>query len=489
MDLSIPTRQSIKGLVFIFLQSVRQAARALWPIIPLMIVQKNTFTNNAIIPIVLVAILLLLLVHTVLYYLHFYFYVKDDEFVLKKGYLRKKVLTIPIERIQSVNTKQNLIQQLLDVVALELDTAGAIGKELKIHALDRDFAKGLYQLLSNKKENVVTVNEETEAIETEKLVLKIEPIDLLKIGISQNHLRTGLIVIAFGSQIINQLRDMFKEQTDEYSNAFVKYMSGSSFTIIAFLLVFFLLVSILISLVRTLVKYYDFKLIKAGKAYRIEAGILNKRNVVVPHQKIQQLNWENGPIKKLFGMYTLVFKQAVSGQNKKVQLVDAPGCLTSHLALLKSDLFGVDQFSDSTKIRTDKYYFRRLWLFTGWLPMFFATLFLYSVWIFWIIAVVWLLTTAVYSFLMVQKSYFKISNSQVQVSSGAIAHKWKQMELFKIQSVEFKQTIFQKRRQLASLKLMNASGSIRIPYIKQEIARQLYDYLLYHAETSKKSWM
>jgi putative membrane protein len=237
------------------------------------------------------------------------------------------------------------------------------------------------------------------------------------------------------------------------------------------------------------VKYYDFKLLKRENAYRVEAGIINKRNVVVPHNKIQQLNWERDPIKRLFGIYTLIFKQAVSSQSKKEQVVDAPGCLKEHLVFLKTDLFGKDVFSESTKINSSPYYFQRLWTFIGWLPIILASPLFFDDWIFWIIASLWILASAGYSYLKLKKSYFRINNEQVQVSSGAFSHKWKQMELFKIQSVEFKQSFFQKRRSLASLELMNASGSILIPYIKQELAKQIYDYLLFHTETSEKSWM
>lgn len=492
MDLSTPTRQSVKGLIFIFLQSIRQGIKMFWPLIPVLIVQKDVFNLKIIFPAAAIGILLLLVVHSVLYYLNFYFFIKDGEFILKKGYLRKKVLTIPLERIQSVNTKQNLIQQALEVVALEIDTAGAIGKELKIHALEASFAKALHTLLSDKTEVSNAKQElETDAVNTdnEKLVLKIKALDLLKIGLSQNHLRTGIIVLAFGSQIFNQLRDVFKEQADEVSGAFVSYITSSGFVMIVFFLVFFLVASIVISLVTTLVKYYDLKLVKKGNAYRIEAGIINKRNVVLPHHKIQQLNWETGPIKKYFGIYTLIFKQAVSGQNKNTKLVDVPGCLQEHLELLKNDLFGEDKITKSVKMYSNAYYFRKLWIFMGWLPLLLSAPFLYAQWLFWLIASLWLLATAGYSYLILKKSYFSINNEQVRVSSGAITSKWKQMELFKIQSVEFKQTIFQKRRALASLKLMNASGSIRIPYINQDVAKQVYDYLLYHTETSNKRWM
>ena len=51
------------------------------------------------------------------------------------------------------------------------------------------------------------------------------------------------------------------------------------------------------------------------------------------------------------------------------------------------------------------------------------------------------------------------------------------------------QTFFQKRRSLASLHLMNAAGSMTIPYIDEKLAMQIYNYLLYHTEVSERKWM
>jgi putative membrane protein len=492
LDLSKPTRQSVKGLVFIFLQSIRQAVRMFWALIAILVVQRNLLDNKFIIGTALAAIAILLIIHSILYYMNFIFFVKDGEFVLKKGYLRKKVLTIPLERIQSINTKQNLIQQLLDVVAFEIDTAGTASKELKIHALEKDYASALHELLSSEKAKNYSASEEQESLSnnnSEHLILELTPIDLLKIGISQNHIRTGLIIIAFGMQLFNQIQDVFEEKAKEYSSEFFNFVSNSSLALITFLVVFFLVVSILFSLLRTLIRYYNFRLLKKENAYRVEAGLLNKRNVIMPFNKIQELNWETGPIKQQFGIYNLIFKQAVSKQDRNIQLVDAPGCLSNHLELLKSDLFGEDQLIDSTKFFTKPYYFRRLWIFYGWLPVFVTTPFLYNNWIYWISVVLWLSASAGYSLLILKKRYFKINNEQIRISKGAITHKWKQMELFKIQAVQFRQTIFQKRRSLASLTLMNASGSMTIPYIEESLAKQVYDYLLYHTEVSKRKWM
>lgn len=492
INVNTPTRQSIKGLILIFIQGFRQSIRMFWPILLIAVFQNKIFENKLVLGILASAILLLLIVHTILYYLNFYFYVTEGEFILKKGYLRKKTLTIPLDRIQSVNTKQNLIQQLLNVVTLEIDTAGTAAKELKIHALEKPFAIELQNQLRSTKAIKTGIDQETQTGTdevAEKLILKLTPIDLLKIGISQNHLRTGLIILAFGFQIFQKAQDVFEEKANEYSNELVSYMSGSNWALIAFLVIFFLIISILYSLLSTVFKYFDFKLLRKEETYRVESGLINKRNVIIPHNKVQELNWETGPIKKQFGIYNLVFKQAVSGQNRKTQLVDAPGCLTKHLELLKTDLFGKDELSGIPKVHSDRYYFRRLWILYGWLPVVLASPLFYSEWLFWFGVFVWLIISAGYTFLILNKRYFRMDNNQIRISQGAISHKWKQMELFKIQSVEFRQTIFQKRRSLASLHLMNASGSISIPYINESMAKEIYNYLLYHTEISKKRWM
>jgi putative membrane protein len=275
----------------------------------------------------------------------------------------------------------------------------------------------------------------------------------------------------------------------EYSNEFVGFISASSWALITFLVVFFLAVSVVFSLLRTVLKYFDFKLIKNEGTYRISSGLLNKRNVIIPHGKVQELKWETGPLKKLFGIYHLVFKQAVSDQNRRQQLVDAPGCLSFHLEKLRTDLFGENKLNDNLKIYTNPYYFRRLWLIYGWIPVVVSTPFLFDEWIFWLAVLVWLAGSAFYASLKLKKRYFSINNDQIIVSGGAISHQLTQMELHKIQAVEFRQSVFQKKRALSSLSIMNASGSVTIPFIDETMAKQIYNYLLYHTEVSEKKWM
>lgn len=489
-DLTKPTRQALRGILVIFVFEVQKRVRLFWPILLLIFAQKKLLPASITIPMALGIICLLMLVHAILYYLNFYFYIEENQFIIKKGYLRKIVLSIPLERIQSVNTKQNLLQQLLNVYSLEVDTAGSAGKELKIYSLSGSYTEHLTQFLESHKENA---NEEkSESIsDTNKEVeiIKLSPADLLRIGISQNHLKTGLIILAFVYQIVDQIKDLFQKETDAYSNSVQNIISNSGILIFTGLIIFALAISILATLLFTVIKYYDFKLVKHQQNYRISAGLFNKRKVLLPFSKIQQLNWETGPIKKMFGIFKISFKQAVSKQVQQKQVIDAPGCLEQHIESIRNEVFKGDLPDYSEKIYSHRRYFNLLWFQRGLFPAALATP-LYIIEPLWlIVGASWLVISAVYCWMMVRKSYFQFNKSQLIVGKGAINTEWQQSEAFKTQSVDFRQSFFQKRRGLASLRVNNASGQIDIPYIPEDIANKLMNYLLYHVETSNKKWM
>jgi putative membrane protein len=489
-DLSKPTRQELRGFLVIFVFEVQKKLRAFWPIFIVIFAQKKLLSPSITIPMVIGIVILLMLVHAILFYRNFYFYIDENKFILKTGYIRKKVLSVPLNRIQSVNTKQNLLQQLLNVYSLEVDSAGSVGKELKIYSLSGSYTDHLTQFLESHKGN--ENEEKSESITNtnkEEEILKLSPSDLLRVGISQNHLRTGLIIFAFGSQIVNQIQDVFKEETDAYSDSVQNIFYNSGIFFYVGLAIFTLVLSTLATLLLTVIKYYDFKLLKHQQSYIITAGLFNKRKVLLPISKIQQLNWETGPIKKMFGMFKISFKQAVSKQTKQKQVADAPGCLKQHIESIRNELFQGDLPDHSEKIYSHHRYFNLLWLLRGWVPAVLPiALYIYEP--LWLIAGgIWLALSGLYCWMMFRKRYFQFNKSQLIVGKGAINTVWQQAESFKTQSVDFRQSFFQKRRGLASLRVNNASGQLNIPYIPEDKANKLMNYLLYHVETSNKKWM
>lgn len=489
-DLSVPTRQELRGFLVIFIMEAQKTIRNFWPMLVVIVAQKKLLPEGVTIPMALLVLVLLLFIHATLSFLNFYFYVEDNQFMLKKGYLRKKVLSVPLERIQSINTKQNLLQQLFNVHSLEIDTAGSVGKELKIYSLSAAYASALTQLLQVHKEKQSDDPEEIQtATHQGDEIIKLSPADLFRIGISQNHLRSGLLMLALGSQIFSQLQDIFQSETEAYSNSFRELLSHSGIAFFSMLIVLFLIVSILVTLFATVIKYYNFTLTRTPDSYGITAGLFNKRNVVLPFTKVQQLNWETGPIKKVFGIYKITFKQAVSKQSNKVQVADAPGCLENHVSQIRNELFQDDLAESSPKIYSHPRYFRVLWMLRGWGPvlLFTPAYILDPLWL--IAGGIWLILSAFYCRMMVRKRYFQFNQTQLIVGKGGINTVWQQAAGFKSQSVDVKQSFFQKRKGLATLRVNNASGKMTIPYIPESMAYALMNYLVYRVELSNEKWM
>jgi putative membrane protein len=50
------------------------------------------------------------------------------------------------------------------------------------------------------------------------------------------------------------------------------------------------------------------------------------------------------------------------------------------------------------------------------------------------------------------------------------------------------QSRYQRRKNLASLRMYMASGTVNIPYIDHLRAQQLRDYILFRIESSQKAW-
>ena len=77
----------------------------------------------------------------------------------------------------------------------------------------------------------------------------------------------------------------------------------------------------------------------------------------------------------------------------------------------------------------------------------------------------------------------------IVVGSGQVATKTTYFEYFKLQSIQLKQTIFQKRKNIYDVILQSATGNIILPCVNKIEANNIYNYFLYQTQISTKKWM
>jgi len=199
--LSEPMRQSWVAIFLILLKSFRVILGQAWPIFIALIFNSNK-SKDSYFALAIIGIAAVSAIRSIILYFKFYYYVKNDELIIEKGIFQKTKLNVPFDRIQTINFKENILHQLFNVVSLEIDTAGSKGNEFSITALKKDKAIAIREfLLAKKKSSTPTAFSEEETEEEieipEEELLHLSLLDLVKIGVSQNHLRTAAIVFAF----------------------------------------------------------------------------------------------------------------------------------------------------------------------------------------------------------------------------------------------------------------------------------------------------
>jgi putative membrane protein len=87
-----------------------------------------------------------------------------------------------------------------------------------------------------------------------------------------------------------------------------------------------------------------------------------------------------------------------------------------------------------------------------------------------------------------RKYGYRIAAEGMMLRRGFLGYRVTAFTHRKVQRVSVTQTIPQKRKGLATLRVYLASGSLKLPYIDFEMAKQLRDYMLYKVESSQLAW-
>lgn len=492
-----PQRQSPKAIVLILLKYIRIVVRQIWPILLIVLINPKSDKGLMIIFLVL-AVTLLSLLYSILAYTRYYFFIENHELCVRSGVFRKTVLNVPFDRIQSIDFKRNIVHQFLNVVSVQVDTAGSKGSELELDAIDHDRAVALREIvLAYKRERHVSLPDQEgmpasmppiKAVP--ELILSLSSRDLIKVGISENHLRTAAIIFVFFLSLADDLDkivgwDVYG-QLENTKNAMS--LAGILATLVA--IPFFIGISFTFTLVRTVLKYYDLKFWREGQSFKVVSGLFTRNEKTIQKPKIQFIRWVTSPLKRMFGIYQMNIYQATNIEQQTDKSLVIPGC---YLQQVNSTLdMIVPEFRQAvfTSHKMDVSIVYRMVFLFGFLPaLFFGILAWYNEGVTqWMLVLIFPL--AIYmGYLYQKKRRLKIHPDYILSEGGIFGHTYKLVEIYKIQSVTVECSPFQRWRGLTSLHIFTAGGEITFPFLDVRIANQARDFILYRVERDHHSWM
>ncbi len=494
-DFSSFSKQSPKGVFVIYIYSILKFIKVTWILLFLILKDFSEISDVRLnyIYASIIFILVFLFVRAYLVFKNFQFKIEDGHFILKQGILKKTNTSIPFERIQNVNFKQNVIQQAINVFEVNLETAGSSKTEIAIRAVSLEKANILKEIITEDSKK----NEAIERIKKVKPLILINFLELLKVSLTENHLQSLFLFLAIVLGFFQQIqqifdglgnKDLFNGFVDENANAI-----SNSILIIALCIILLTIIALISSFIRVFLIHFNLEAYLKKDAFEINQGLLTKKSIVLKKQKIQTITISTNPIKRFIGISFITFKQAVSGKInvKKNKLIRIVGCKPNQVETVKSSLFDTTELNNSEKKHPDNYYRKRLFFMLSFLII---TFYIALIYVFDSLEVLYsvFVTAPLIVFLIlkkVKKRYYKISESLLLVGNGLLETHLTYLEIFKVQNIKLKQNIFQERANVADLILQTASGKIKISCIHFEDAIKIYNHTLFKVETSKTSWM
>jgi uncharacterized membrane protein YdbT with pleckstrin-like domain len=487
---SIPQRQAKAGLVIILFKATIATIKTFGPLIVILLLKKSKKGLDPF-ELSLMALPVIILIRSLIGYFYFRYFIANEELIIRKGLISKKTITIPLQKIQAVHIEQNLLHQVANVVKIKIDTAGTEKTEAVIDAIEVTKAEQLKEFLLSEKKQPAADGETQTHPQGNTPIMRLSLIDLLKLGISANHIQAFFIVLAFGGSMIQNLEEIFGDRVIKV----VKDSSsevGLSVISVSLAIAFVLCISVFVSMMRILLSYFDFQLTETPQGFKIKTGLINTRQNLVPFSKIQFISWEANWIRRKIGLFNMEFHQVMAdGENNRKQRVKVPLTQQVYVDKLLAHYHHLVQPSALANYGIHSAYTFRRTLLMGIIPL--AILLPILLLIYWnpwlLLILLWIPIIALHAFIFRRNFRIYVAADALQVNSGIWGRKIQIIRWYKTQQVNLKQSIYQRKKALATLHLSTAGGTISIPYIPLQLAQQIQDYTLYEVERETKAWM
>ena len=238
-------------------------------------------------------------------YLSLRYWIEDDELVVRQGVVQKSERHVPLARIQTIDSTQNVLQRLFDVVEVCVETAGSGEPEAHLRVLSLAARDELRRRVFEGRaaaavEDAGTDRAEAPADGTGSAgyapLFRTSAGELALLGLSPGR---GLAILAGIVGLVTQLDVVEDEQYASLYDWATAHLAGELLVDVLIGLALVLLV-LGLSLLSVFVRLFDFRLERRGAEFRTECGLVTRHSTTIPVRRIQFVSVQASPILRLF---------------------------------------------------------------------------------------------------------------------------------------------------------------------------------------------
>ncbi len=471
---------------------VKNAAQALAPLAVIIVSAEGSLFTRVVLGVALFAAFIV--GGSILQYLFFRYRITDQSILIREGVFKKKQLDIKFERIQAINTKQNVVYRFFDLVTVTFDTAGSSEQEGSLPAVKTALAESLRTRIRRVRE--LPADDDNAEIPAEQALLSLDNKDMLRIGLSSNR---ALIFLVFLGPILENFDQRIEGLVERgilnviTNGDEISVLLGAA--LVALVIIVFVLILMIASILGAFLRYHRFTLIQDDDTLRSTSGLLTRHEHSINLAKIQSLEARQNLMLRLFRRFRMRAKQASSRGGGRGKHFIIPLCERDDLPNLAESVFR-DELPE-VELRPDSgafqpvsaRYFRSRLLIFGVYPALLITAALLAVaGLYALILLLWIPVVAVCAWIFYRKRGYFIGANGIMLRRGFVGYRTNAFLHRKVQRISVTQTPSQQRNGLATVRFFLASGTLKLPYVDHAMAKQLRDYVLYRVETSRLAW-
>ena len=425
----------------------------------------------------------------VAYYRRFEYELTTDTFDIRSGVFARREREIPLRRIQNVDISQNVVQRVLGIAELRLETAGASGSEAQLQFVGEERANRLQAEIS-RLSRAGDDGEPAEAAERFETVFEITDRELGVLALVSADAQLISILFVVGSVFMPAFGAIVDAEWFFGFDGGLTGLLGPLATLVGI---------VLLGLVYGVINatlYYGFTLRRGDEELRYERGLLQRYSGTIPLSKVQSLTIEENVLARALGYASLEIETAggsggETGENTSQSAV--PIAERSRVLELANSIepAGEMSFERPPKRARERYAVRYagvVLLLTGLL---YGVQTVLDVSFYWWAPLAALLLVPVAAHLKWKARGYYVGDDHVVTRNGFWVRQLKVVPYYRVQTVLSSETIFQRRRRLGTVTIDTAgSRSLvgndaaavdvsreTVERLREEVAGALYDSL------------